>query len=215
MSTIKTVFFSVVALCTLSFAATVGQPAPTFSAQGHDGKQYSLETLKGKYIVLEWFNPSCPYVKKHYETKNLPDIQSEAKSNKKHPLVWLSISSSYPEHPAYFSAAEVKQLLQSDFKSNADAFIIDASGEIGKAYGATATPHIFIIDPKGKLIYQGGVDGGKNANSLKHSSIETAEHKYLKDVLFNYIFKDKAIASELESTRAIGCSVKYKPEVTS
>ncbi|HMQ11700.1 MAG TPA: redoxin domain-containing protein [Oligoflexia bacterium] len=214
MSIIKTTFFTIIALCSLSFAANIGQAAPAFSAKGSDGKQYSLETLKGKYVVLEWFNPSCPYVKKHYESKNLPDIQSEAKSNKKYPLVWLSVSSSYQEHPAYFSAAEVKKL-QSDFNSNADAFIIDETGEIGKAYGATATPHIFIIDPNGKLIYQGGVDGGKNANSLKHSSIESAEHKYLKDVLFNHIFEGKTINSSLSTTRAIGCSVKYKPEIKS
>ncbi|MCI5072388.1 redoxin domain-containing protein [bacterium] len=210
MSTIKNILFTVIALCSLSFAANIGQKAPAFSAIGHDGKTYSLENLKGKYIVLEWFNPSCPYVKKHYNSKNLPNIQKEAKSDKKHPLVWLSISSSYKKHPAYFSNDEAKKIM-SDFDSNADAFIIDESGEIGKAFGASATPHIFIIDPEGKLIYQGGVDGGKNANSLKASSIKSAEHKYLKDVLFNRIFKGKTIESEIASTRAIGCSVKYKP----
>ena len=135
-------------------AATVGQPAPTFTATDTSGKTVSLADFKGKHVVLEWVNPGCPYVVKHYSSANMQGTQKDATAKG---VVWLSINSTATEHGDYRAPAAMAQWMQSQ-KAAATATLMDADGKVGRAYGARTTPHMYIVDPKGTLVYAGAID---------------------------------------------------------
>lgn len=179
-------------------AAEVGKPAPAFALPDLAGKQVSLASFKGKTVVLEWFNPGCPYVKKSHTVGSLVDT---AKRQQKAGVVWLAIN----------SGGAGKQ--GNDLKMNTDAVttfglahpvLRDESGAVGKAYGATNTPHMFVIDPKGVLVYAGAIDNSPDA-----------EGKSAPDgKLVNYVdaaLEDLAAKRPVKSatSKAYGCSVKY------
>lgn len=180
-------------------AATVGQAAPAFSAKDTSGKTVSLADFKGKTVVLEWVNPGCPYVRKHYSGGNMQGTQSEATAKN---VVWLAVNSTATDHPDYLKPADLAKWMREQ-KAPATHTLMDEDGKIGKAYGARTTPHMYIIDGKGMLVYAGGIDSIPSASA---SDIPKATN-YVK-VSLNELASGKPVSNAV--TRAYGCSVKYK-----
>ena len=158
--------------------AEIGVAAPLFSLPGTDNETYSLEAFQGKFVVLEWLNFGCPYVKRHYNSGNMPELQNEYTDKN---VVWLSIVSSAPGKQGYYEAAEMNAQNE-NFAGQQTAILLDPSGDVGRMYGAKTTPHMYIIDPEGKLIYKGGIDDQpraresetKNANNYVRAALEQA-----------------------------------------
>ncbi len=178
--------------------AEIGQKAPDFTLKGADGKEYSLSDFKGKYVVLEWINFDCPFVKNQYGTDNMQTLQSQYT---KKGVVWLSICSSAPGKQGNFSGEELDKRIASA-KSMATAYLIDADGKVGRMYGAKTTPDMYIINPKGTLIYTGGID---DTPSTKPSELEGA-HNYVSAAL-DAAMSGNAVPNPV--TASYGCSVKY------
>lgn len=178
--------------------ATVGQPAPSFSAIDTGGNTVSLADFKGKHVVLEWVNPGCPYVVKHYGAANMQGTQKEATAKG---VVWLAVNSTATDHRDYRAPAAMAQWMQSQ-KAAATATLMDIDGKVGRAYDARTTPHLYIIDPKGVLVYAGGIDNKASANP---ADIATATNHV--KVALNEALAGKPIG--LATTRPYGCSVKY------
>jgi peroxiredoxin len=179
-------------------AATVGQQAPTFSGKDSQGKVQSLAQYRGKYVVLEWTNRECPYTKKQYDSGNMQALQREWTAKG---VVWLTVLSS-PQGEQGYLTAEQENAQMEKVHAHPTAAILDPSGTIGREYGAKTTPHMFVIDPKGKLIYDGAIDD--------KPTTDTADVKGAK----NYVSAALAAAMagrtvEVASTRPYGCSVKY------
>lgn len=180
--------------------AVVGQPAPAFSATDAAGKPVSLSQFKGKYVVLEWTNPECPFVVKHYGSGNMPKTQEKATAKN---VAWVSIQT-VPDASNAKAAAQLQDWQKSK-NAKPTATIVDAGGKIGRAYKATATPHMFIVGPTGTLLYAGAIDSKPSANP---DDIKTATN-YVNQAL------DEALAGKPVSkpvTKAYGCSVKYPAE---
>jgi len=178
--------------------ATVGQPAPDFTLQGGDGKTHSLADYKGKFVVLEWTNPNCPFVHKFYDSGTMQNLQ---KTETAKGVVWLRINSSAEGHDGYQTTADVTAY-EKEHNVAATASLLDPDGKVGHMYGARTTPHMFVIDAKGALIYAGGID---NTPSPDPATIATAKN-YVTAAL------DEAMAGKAVSTptaRPYGCSVKY------
>jgi hypothetical protein len=188
-----------VILCSVSaFAVTPNAPAPDFKGTDSTGGQQTLSQYRGKYVVLEWANQGCPFDRKHYVSGNMESLQKQWTAKG---VVWLSVISSAPGEQGYVTPAQENTYLK---KMNASptAAILDPDGTIGRLYQAKTTPHIFVIDPAGKLIYQGAIDD-KPTPDL--SDVKTA-HNYLNEAL------DAAMAGKpvpTAVTRPYGCSVKY------
>src|SRR5262245_29599835 len=180
-------------------APTVGQPAPTFTGTDMNGKKISLADLKGKYVVLEWHNQGCPFVVKHYESGNMQKLQKELTGQG---AVWLTVISSAPGKQGHVTAAEEDAYLKAENASPTNV-LFDEDGAIGKLYGAKTTPHMFVIDDKGTLVYAGAIDD-KAGTSL--SEIPTANN-YVR-AAFTEAKAGKPVTTT--STAPYGCSVKYK-----
>lgn len=180
-------------------AATVGQPAPDFTLTDLDGRKHSLAEYRGKTVVLEWNNPDCPIVRKHYESDNLPKLQREETAQG---VVWLMINSGAPGlQGGDYTPAELKQWLASHHAAPSEYFR-DQDGRVGHLYGAKTTPHLFIVNAQGTLVYEGGID---SIPSSRQSDIAKATN-YVREALTE--LKDgKPIAHA--ATRPYGCSVKY------
>lgn len=198
----KTLLITLTALAaTSSFliaAPKIGAPAPEFSLPDTNGKTHSLADFKGKYVVLEWVNHGCPFVKKHYGSNNMQGLQKEATGKG---AVWLSICSSAPGKQGHMSAEEWNKTIESN-KTAATAVLLDPDGKTGRAYEAKTTPHMFIIDPEGKLIYAGGIDDKATPNPADIAS----STNYVKVSLSEAM--DGKPVSHAE-TKPYGCSVKY------
>ncbi len=179
--------------------ATVGQLAPNFSAKDVNGKAVSLADFKGKTVVLEWVNPGCPYVRKHYEGGNMQGTQQDALAKN---VVWLAVNSTGNDHPDYLAPAKLAAWMKQQ-KAPATHTLMDEDGKIGKAYGARTTPHMYIVDGKGMLVYAGGIDSIPTASA---SDIPKATN-YVK-VSLTEMAGGKPVSNNV--TRAYGCSVKYK-----
>ena len=179
-------------------SATVGQAAPTFSATDASGKTVSLADLKGKTVVLEWVNPECPYVRKHYDSANMQATQKAASGKG---VVWLSVNSTHPSHDDFKKPAEMLAWAQKQGAAPT-AMLMDGEGKIGRAYGARTTPHMYVIDAKGTLVYAGGIDDKPSANPADVKSAKNYVNAALADMLAG-----KPVAQAV--TRAYGCSVKY------
>jgi alkyl hydroperoxide reductase subunit AhpC len=135
-------------------AAPAGDPAPDFTLADPDGKQHSLADYRGKWVVLEWVNHGCPYVKKHYASNNMQQLQARYGAKG---VAWLSICSSAPGKEGYEEPAAWKETLKKVGASPA-AMLIDADGKVGRAYGAKVTPHMFVVSPEGAIVYRGAID---------------------------------------------------------
>jgi hypothetical protein len=182
----------------LAAPASVGQPAPAFSATDTAGRSVSLADFKGKTVVLEWVNPGCPYVRKHYGSGNLPATQKDAVASG---VVWLAINSTAKDATDYQPPAELAKWMASQ-QAAPSATLMDESGRIGQAYGARTTPHMYVIDTKGVLAYAGAIDSKPSANP---ADIPGATN-YVKQAL-GELRAGKAVSQPV--TRAYGCSVKY------
>lgn len=179
-------------------APKVGEPAPSFSVVDSNGKTRSLSEFKGKYVVLEWYNKDCPFVRKHYDGGNMQSLQ-KAYTGKG--VAWLGVISSVKGKQGHLSAAEANQQIQKE-KAVVTAVLLDADGKVGKAYGAKTTPHMYIVAPDGKLVYQGGIDDKPSADS---ADIATSRN-HVKAAL------DEAMAGKpvtVATSEPYGCSVKY------
>ena len=177
----------------------VGAIAPDFSLTDAAGKTQSLSQYKGKYVVLEWFNPDCPFVKKHYGSGNMQKLQAEYTGKG---VVWLTIDSSAPGFEGNLSAEQATKVM-AEQKLKSTAVLLDPDGKAGKAYGARNTPHMFVVSPEGKIVYEGAIDSKPSPNP---ADIEGATN-YVKVAL------DESMAGKpvsQSSTRPYGCSVKYK-----
>ena len=184
-----------------SFAAEpeVGEPAPAFTLKDTSGKTHSLSDYKGKFVVLEWFNEGCPFVKKHYTSGNMQKLQKEYTGKD---VVWLSINSSAEGEQGHVTPETAPKTI-SDWKMDATKILLDHDGKVGKTYGAKTTPHMFVIDKEGKLVYQGAIDSKPTPNT---ADVNDAEN-YVKVALDNSM-AGKPV--ENSSTKPYGCSVKYK-----
>jgi len=182
----------------LAAAPEVGKPAPEFTGTDTNGKSHKLSDFKGKTVVLEWHNNECPYVVKHYDSGNMQKLQGEYTAKD---VVWLTIVSSAQGKQGYKTAEESNALIEQQ-KAKSTARIIDADGTIGKLYDAKTTPHMFVIDKEGTLVYAGAIDSD---SSFKPEAIEGATN-YVKAAL-DSLAEGKPV--EMASTQPYGCSVKY------
>ncbi len=177
----------------------VGTAAPDFSAPDTNGKTHSLSDFKGKYVVLEWFNPECPFVKKHYGSGNMQKLQKEYTDKG---VVWLSVDSSAPGLEGNLTPEEANKKM-AEWKTHSTAFLLDSDGKVGQAYGAKNTPNMVVINPEGKIVYEGAIDSKATPNPADIPS----STNYVKVAL------DESLAGkpvETPTTRPYGCSVKYQ-----
>jgi peroxiredoxin len=186
------------ALSATAMAATVGQPAPAFTITDTAGKTVNLSDFKGKTVVLEWVNPDCPFVVKHYSSANMQGTQKEASSKG---VVWLAVNSTARDHQDFKTPAAMAQWMQTQ-KAAATTTLMDPDGKVGKAYGARTTPHMYVVDAAGTLVYAGGIDNKPSANA---ADIPGATN-YVKAAL-SEMAAGKPISNA--NTRPYGCSVKY------
>lgn len=177
---------------------TVGEAAPDFTAVDTNGNEHSLSDFKGKNVVLEWSNHECPFVVKHYSVGNMQKLQKEATDEG---TVWLTIVSSAEGKQGHVTADEANEIMKSK-DTHSTARILDPSGEIGKLYDAKTTPHMFIVDKDGVLVYEGAIDSD---SSFKSEAIEGATN-YVAAALESL---EAGEAIEVASTKPYGCSVKY------
>ena len=183
----------------LSFAGTeIGKPAPNFSLPDTIGKTHTLADLKGKYVVLEWYQPDCPFVRKHYRSGNMQALQKEYTAKG---VVWLSIDSSAPGEEGNYPAGKLNEIAAQDSASRT-ALLVDPTGDVGRLYGAKTTPDMYVIDPKGILVYKGAID---NKRSTDLADVKTATN-YVKNAL-DATMAGKAVPTT--ATQPYGCSVKY------
>ncbi|MFZ5951050.1 MAG: thioredoxin family protein [Candidatus Rifleibacteriota bacterium] len=177
---------------------TLGEPAPNFTLKSIEGKDVELASFKGKYVVLEWTNYECPFVKKHYDSGNMQALQSK---NISEGVIWLSINSSAEGKQGNFAPEKWKELAV-EKKAAPTAILLDPDGKVGKLYMARTTPEMFVIDPEGNLLYMGAIDD-KSGRDLEE--VKTAKN-HVQAAL------DEARAGKPVSvpiTRSYGCSVKY------
>ncbi|MFP5449480.1 MAG: redoxin domain-containing protein [Alphaproteobacteria bacterium] len=179
-------------------APAIGKPAPAFSAVDSNGKTRTLAEFRGKTVVLEWTNEGCPYVQKHYNGGAMQGLQKRAAGDG---VVWLSVISSAPGKQGYKTAAQANAW-KTTSGAAPSAILLDPKGDVGRAYGAKTTPHMYVVNPAGTLVYMGGID---DKNSADPASLKGAT---------NFVV---AALDDLKAGRAVarpvsapyGCSVKY------
>ena len=186
-------------LASVCLAVEVGQPAPDFTGQGSDGKTYHLSDLKGRFVVLEWHNQGCPFVRKHYDSGNMQRLQEQWTVKG---VVWLTVISSAPGKQGYVTASEENGYLKR-MKAYPTAAILDPDGTIGHLYGAKTTPHMFVIDRAGTLIYAGAID---DRPSTDPEDVKGADN-YVTDALVSAMANRPV---RISNTNSYGCSIKYK-----
>ena len=179
-------------------AVDVGQPAPDFSATDIAGKSVKLADLKGKTVVLEWTNAKCPFVVKHYDSHNMQKLQDKYTAAG---VVWITVNSSAEGKEGYVNAVDAQQILD-EKSSKPSHYVIDASGAIGRLYDARTTPHMFVINKEGTLVYAGAIDSN---DSFKPETIDGATN-YVAAALDSLAAGQPV---EVASTKAYGCGVKY------
>ena len=177
----------------------VGAAAPNFSLPDASGKTHSLSAYKGKYVVLEWFNPDCPFVKKHYGSGNMQKLQGEYTGKG---VVWLTIDSNAPGSEGNLSPEQAQKVMK-DLNTKQTALLLDPEGKTGRAYNATNTPHMFVVNPEGKIIYEGAIDSKASPNPADIPS----STNWVK-VALDESMSGKPVSNA--NTRPYGCSVKYK-----
>lgn len=175
-----------------------GNPAPDFTITDTGGKPVALSSFRGKPVVLEWTNHDCPYVRKHYSTDTMQKLQRDATSDG---VIWLTVISSAPGQQGHVHALEADKLT-TDRKAAPTAVLLDTDGKVGRLYGATTTPHMYVIDKTGALAYMGGID---DKPSTSVDTIKSAR-PYVREALAA-LREGKAVPTA--STRPYGCSVKY------
>jgi len=178
--------------------AKLNEVAPGFTLKDSFEKEYSLSDFEGKIIVLEWINFECPFVKKHYNSNNMQNLQEKYT---KDGIIWLAVCSSAKNKQGNFSNDEINRRSE-NLKTKYLAYLIDENGNVGKMYGAKTTPHMYIINKEGKLVYAGGIDDKPTTDI---DDIESAKN-YVSAAL-DELLDGKAVS--LQSSTSYGCSVKY------
>lgn len=181
-----------------ALAATVGQPAPAFTATDSNGKVHRLADFRGKPVILEWTNSGCPFVKKHYGAGNMQATQAAAT---KAGAVWLTVNSGAPGKQGHVDGAAANAEVAAN-KAKASAYLLDPTGTIGRAYDAKTTPHIFVIDAKGTLAYQGAIDDKPTADPVDIKGATNLALAALADVRAGKPVK-------MATSKPYGCAVKY------
>jgi len=190
------VFFLVTSNAVL--AVNPGQPAPDFTLSDLSGKPVKLSDLKGKFVVLEWVNPECPYVQKHYDSANMPGLQKEFGARQ---VAWLAINSTREGHAEFKSPQQMAGWMKEKGGAPA-ATLLDRDSKVGRLYGAVTTPHMYVIDTKGTLVYVGAIDDKRSTNP---ADVKTAKN-YVR-VALGESMAGKAVSNA--STSPYGCTVKY------
>ena len=186
------------ALAMAHAAPTPGSPAPDFAVTDAAGKTVRLADFRGKFVVLEWTNPECPFVRKHYGSRNMQDLQKEWGAKD---VVWLSVNSTRQDHWEYRDGAQMQSWMAAQGASPR-AVLIDATSATGRAYAAKTTPHMFVIGPDGRILYNGAIDDRRSANPADAK----LANNYVRAAL------TEATAGKpvtVASTAPYGCSVKY------
>ncbi len=178
--------------------AKIGEKAPDFTLTDSHGKSHKLSDFKGKTVVLEWINFDCPFVKKHYDGHNMQSLQ---KKYTEKGIIWLSICSSAEGKQGDFSNDEINKRIK-DKKAAMTAYLLDASGEVGEMYSAKTTPHMYVIDKEGKLVYAGAIDDKKSTDP---EDVKTSKN-YVAAAL-DELLAGKKVSKSV--TQPYGCSVKY------
>lgn len=178
--------------------AVVGQAAPAFTATDSNGKTVRLSDFKGKPVVLEWTNPECPFVQKYYDGGDMQRLQADAR---KGGAVWLTVNSGAAGKQGHLTGPQANAKMRAQ-GSAPTAYLLDANGAVGRAYGAKTTPHMFVIAPDGTLAYAGGIDDVPTANSADIARAQPLVKLALADVKAG-----KAVGTP--TSRPYGCSVKY------
>ena len=197
--TVATAAMMLFVLSGVGHAAKVGEPAPDFTGTDSHGKTVRLADLKGKFVVLEWHNQGCPFVVKHYDSGNMQRLQKQLTEQG---VVWLTVISSAPGKQGYVTGEQEKKYLEEKHAAPTNV-LFDPQGTLGQLYGAKTTPHMFIIDDKGVLVYAGAID---DKSGTSQSEIATANNYVL--AAFTEARAGKPVTTS--STAPYGCSVKYK-----
>lgn len=192
------IFVLLLGVTVFSQQARLNETAPDFKLKDSNGKEHSLSDFKGKIVVLEWINFECPFVKKHYDSKNMQSLQEKYTAKG---VIWLAICSSAPGKQGNFSSEEINKRSK-DHNAKFTAYLIDEDGKVGKMYGAKTTPHMFIIDKDGKFVYAGGID---DKASTDVEDVKTAKN-YVSAAL-DELLNGKQVTTQ--SSTPYGCSVKY------
>jgi len=188
-----------IAISSAAFAAPqIGQPAPAFRAVDSNGKARSLADFKGKTVVLEWHNFGCPFVQKHYKSGNMQALQKKYGKD----VVWLAVNSTYKGSSDWMEPAKIERDLKG-FQAAPAGYLMDEPGKMGMAYGAKVTPHMYVIDPQGKVVYNGAID---DKRSTDVDDVKTSK---------NYV---AAALDELKAGKPVtvasstpyGCTIKYR-----
>jgi peroxiredoxin len=189
---------TLLAMPLLIWAAKVGDAAPDFSAAGSDGKTYHLEDYRGKFVVLEWHNNGCPYTRKHYDSGNMQHLQKEWTEKG---VVWFTVISSAPRTQGYMTADQENAYKQK-MQATPTAVLLDSGGQVGHLYDAKTTPQMVVIDPQGKIIYDGAIDDHPTSDPG-----DIPQSKNYLDLALRQATSGKQV--EIPTSRPYGCSVKY------
>jgi peroxiredoxin len=181
-----------------ALAVNPGQPAPDFTLSDLAGKPVKLSDLKGQFVVLEWVNPDCPYVQKHYNSANMPGLQKEFGAKK---VTWLAINSTREGH-SEFKSPQQMQAWMKEKGAAPTATLLDRDSKVGKLYGAETTPHMYIINPKGTLVYVGAIDDKRTS----WGDVDKSVKNYVRAALGESM-AGKPVSNA--STSPYGCTVKY------
>ena len=188
----------VLASASTAWAAKVGQAAPDFSAPDLQGKAVKLSDYRGKYVVLEWTNPECPYVQRHYNSGNMPELQKELGSKD---VVWLTVNSTNQSSSEFKTPQQMGKWM-GEKGAAPKATLIDKDSKVGKLYDARTTPHMYVIDPQGKLIYAGAIDDKRWASAETTRQAKNHVRAALGEAMAG---KPVSVAA----TSPYGCTVKY------
>ena len=179
-------------------AALPGSAAPEFTVNDATGKAVKLADFRGRHVVLEWTNPECPFVRKHYDSRNMQALQKEFGAKD---VVWLSINSTRRGHTEFKSGDDMARWMSAQ-GGTPSAVLIDDTSDVGRAYAARTTPHMFVVDPQGRLVYAGAIDDKRSANPADAKSA----HNYVRAALTESLAGRPVSRA---STTPYGCSVKY------
>ena len=182
----------------LAYAAAPGAAAPEFAVADAAGKTVKLSDYRGKFVVLEWTNPECPFVRKHYGSRNMQDLQKEWGAKD---VVWLSVNSTRQDHYEYKDGAQMQAWMAAQGGAP-KAVLIDATSAAGRAYAAKTTPHMFVIAPDGRIVYNSAIDDRRSANPADAKLANNYVRAALTEARAG---KPVSVAS----TTPYGCSVKY------
>ncbi len=194
----KLFWFFTITLLAFSQEAKLDQKAPEFTLPDYTGMEVILSDYSGKIVVLEWINFDCPYVQKHYNSGNIPKLQDEYT---KKGVIWMSICSSAPGKQGNLPTGEIRKRIK-EHNAKMTFYLIDSDGKVGRMYGAKTTPHFFIINKDGTLVYAGGIDDKPSTDA---EDIKTARN-YVREALDNLLAGSNP---PVKSTKPYGCSVKY------